>query len=271
MSNIVALRNILAGWQSTIAAAASVASSDMVPLPSLNRLNAGMQAALDALDSLKAAEEQATQVLSDPSRSAQNRVDTSDQLRVNAAQQAKAALDDLRAVQDDLHTRITAAWLGKKPAGADPVSVEGRKRDLQDVIETEAADAPHRIQVAARLLTDALAAGDDDSALTAWVLTSAMNLRYRAWGITDKMRDGAFASVVGSAAGQLAPLLASGAGTLANFIGAAQAGIDESIQGMKQLSDQWAVIFSGQGQYRPGANDGQPTSVDPSARYLGRR
>ncbi len=269
------IKNELVGWQTSILAAAAQAV-DSLPTSDFNRLQSAMNAAVASLDALKAAQEKADQLHADTSRSPQYRIDKSDQLRTVAAAAANGALDDLRAVADSTYARLSSAWKPAKPSGVSDPMVLDRKHDLERLLAGSSNDASHVIDKASRMLADALAKGDADSMLTAYVLASGpLDLFYEACGVDPKVLAQTFAArgPSTSTAATLAPLISqtADAGTLRGFIYAAQSEINSTVAAIKAQSDQWAVIFIGQGQLKPGGSQwNAPTSVDPGNSYARR-
>jgi hypothetical protein len=265
--SIVSLRNTLDGHRTAILNAAAVSSS--LGLTDMNRLTAALDGALAAVDALKAAQEKADQLMPDQNFSPQYRVDQADKLRTTAAATANSALADLRTVADGIYAKVSASWKLPRPSGVSDAMLLDRKADICRMLE-QTEDAPHAVEAATELLSEALLAGDPDSLLTAYVIASGpLDLWFRGHGVTPAMTAADFARATGSTSvsAALQPLIGE-AGALAVFVAAAKSEIDSTIAAMKRQADGFAVVFSGQGVYKPGSLDGQPASVDPGSTYL---
>lgn len=167
---------VRAQWMTGLSAALNDASP-----PVARTLAGALDALANALDALPQVDAQIGLLMSDTRYSVSHKIEQATALLTQATDQANAAADAAEQAGEAAKTALRAQLMPAKPSGADSAQIIERKHDLQHLIKQRGGGDAHRMMLAARdLVTAALDGGDQ---LTAYVLTSEMDLVYQAWGI----------------------------------------------------------------------------------------
>lgn len=124
-------------------------------------------------------------LVAQPYETAQVKRDKALALAQKAATTANAAIDALIAAAQKARQQLENQFMPQKPADAGDAMSAFRAQSLADAIWQQAEGRPEKVTlVLSDLLTNALAQNDDAGALTAWLIATQLNERYRAWGVT---------------------------------------------------------------------------------------